>query len=188
MLASPRQSSSLRRNAAAAATRQEETSGMHLSDRITGGFLVLLGALAFWGGSRLPAVPGQDVGPAVFPIVVGGGLVLCGLMIALGIGHSFEEAEIEPVEAHEGLARWLGERRALAAFVPPALMLFYVLASETLGFLPTAFVMVLVAALALGASLRLAAGMAVCAPPLVHLVFYKLLRVPLPEGLLAAPW
>ncbi|MBP0466173.1 tripartite tricarboxylate transporter TctB family protein [Roseomonas sp. PWR1] len=161
---------------------------MHLSDRVTGLFLAVLGALAFWGGSRLPAVPGQDVGPAVFPMVVGGGLVLCGVLIAIGIGRSFEEAEVEPVEAHEGLARHLGDRRALAAFVPPALLLFYALASETLGFLPTAFVMVLLAALSLGASLRLAVIMAVGAPPLVHLVFYKLLRVPLPAGLLPAPW
>jgi hypothetical protein len=30
--------------------------------------------------------------------------------------------------------------------------------------------------------------MALGAPPLVHLVFYTLLRVPLPEGLLAMPW
>ncbi|MBR0681330.1 tripartite tricarboxylate transporter TctB family protein [Roseomonas eburnea] len=161
---------------------------MHLSDRITGGFLVLLGALAFWGGSRLPAVPGQDVGPAVFPMVVGGGLALCGALIVLGIGHSFEDEETEPVEAHEGLARWLGAWRALAAFVPPALLLFYVLASEALGFLPTAFVMVAVAALSLGASPRLALAMAVAAPPVVHLVFYKLLRVPLPAGILPAPW
>lgn len=161
---------------------------MHLSDRVTGLFLAILGSLAFWGGSRLPAVPGQDVGPAVFPMVVGGGLVACGLLIAVGIGHSFEDEEAEPVEAHEGLARWLGSWRALAAFVPPALLLFYVLASERLGFLPTAFVIVLVAAVALGASLRLSLAMAVGAPPLVHLVFYKLLRVPLPEGLLAAPW
>jgi len=161
---------------------------MHLSDRVTGGFLVLLGALAFWGGSRLPAVPGQDVGPAVFPMVIGAGLVLCGALIAIGIGRSFEDAEVEPVEAHAGLARWLGEWRVLAALVPPALLVFYALASETLGFLISAFVMVLLTALALGASPRLAAAMAVGAPPLVHLVFYKLLRVPLPEGLLAAPW
>ena len=59
---------------------------MHLSDRVTGLFLVVLGALAFWGGSRLPGVPGQDVGPAVFPMVVGGGLALCGVLIALGVG------------------------------------------------------------------------------------------------------
>jgi len=161
---------------------------MHLSDRSTGGFLVVLGALAFWGGSRLPGVPGQDIGPAVFPMVIGAALVLCGTLIALGIGRSFEEPDPEPEEAHAGLALWLGRRRVLAALVPPALLVFYALASETLGFLISAFVMVLLTALALGASVRLAAGMALGAPPLVHLVFYKLLRVPLPEGLLAMPW
>jgi putative tricarboxylic transport membrane protein len=172
----------------AATSAQGEARQMHLSDRVTGGFLVLLGALAFWGGSRLPGVPGQDVGPAVFPMVIGAGLVLCGTLIAIGIGSSFEEPDPDPVEAHAGLARWLGPWRVLAAFVPPALLVFYALASETLGFLPAAFVMVLLSALALGASWRLALGMAVCAPPAVHLVFYKLLRVPLPDGLLAAPW
>ncbi|MBR0648503.1 tripartite tricarboxylate transporter TctB family protein [Roseomonas terrae] len=161
---------------------------MHLSDRVTGGFLVLLGAFAFWAGSRLPAVPGQDVGPAVFPMVIGGGLMLCGALIVLGVGRSFEEPDPEPTEAHAGLARWLGKRRVLAALVPPALLLFYVLAADTLGFLLTGFAMVLIAALSLGATLRLAVAMAIAAPPVIHLVFYKLLRVPLPEGLLAAPW
>ena len=58
------------------------------------------------------------------------------------------------------------------------------LAAETLGFLPTAALMVLATALALGASARLAIGMAVVAPFAVHAVFYKLLRVPLPWGVL----
>jgi putative tricarboxylic transport membrane protein len=161
---------------------------MHLSDRITGGFLVLLGALAFWGGSRLPGVPGQDVGPAVFPMVIGAGLMLCGTLIALGIGRSFEAPEPEDADATPGLAGRLGRFAPLAAMVPPALLIFYMLAAERLGFLVTASAMVLACALALGASWRLALGMALVAPPAVHLVFYKLLRVPLPEGLLAAPW
>jgi putative tricarboxylic transport membrane protein len=161
---------------------------MHLSDRVTGGFLVLLGALAFWGGSRLPGVPGQDVGPAVFPMVIGAGLVLCGSLIALGIGRSFEEALPETDEPTSGLAGLLGRFAPLAALVPPALLVFYVLVVETLGFLPTAAIMVLACSLALGASWRLALGMALVAPPCVHLVFYKLLRVPLPDGLLTAPW
>jgi putative tricarboxylic transport membrane protein len=161
---------------------------MHLSDRVTGGFLVLLGALAFWGGSRLPGVPGQDVGPAVFPMVIGAGLVICGTLIALGIGRSFEAPERGDGEATPGLAGRLGRFAPLAAMVPPALLIFYMLTAERLGFLLSASVMVLACALALGASWRLAAGMALFAPPFVHLVFYKLLRVPLPEGLLAAPW
>ena len=62
------------------------------------------------------------------------------------------------------------------------------LAVEPLGFLPTAAIMVLVAGLALGARPALAVPIALVAPPLVHLAFYKLLRVPLPAGLVPAPW
>jgi putative tricarboxylic transport membrane protein len=158
---------------------------MHLSDRVTGLFLAVLGALAFWGGSRLPAVPGQDVGPAAFPMVIGTGLVLCGLLIAAGIGRSFEAEEAPEQAPSRGLAKRFGPG---AAFLPPVLLIFYVLAAERLGFLPTAAIMLLVAATALGASWRLAIGVALVGPPAVHLVFYKLLRVPLPDGVLPAPW
>jgi putative tricarboxylic transport membrane protein len=40
----------------------------------------------------------------------------------------------------------------------------------------------------LGARLKLAVPVALLAPVGVHLVFYKLLRVPLPDGLLPMPW
>ncbi|WP_043338803.1 tripartite tricarboxylate transporter TctB family protein [Belnapia moabensis] len=154
---------------------------MQLSDRVTGGVLVVLGGLAAWSGSRLPAVPGQDVGPAAFPMLIGSGLVICGALIALGIGRSFEVPE-EDVPA-------TGSRfGGLRVLIPPALLLFYMLASEPLGFLLTAGIMVFVVAWALGASMRLAVPLALVAPVLVHLAFYKLLRVPLPDGVLPAPW
>lgn len=156
---------------------------MHLSDRMTGGALVLLGAAAAWGGSRLPAVPGQEVGPAAFPMLIGFGLIACGVMIALGVGRSFEAEEIE--QAHSGSVM---DRLGLRVLTPPALLLFYVLVAERLGFLLTGAVMVFLGALALRASLRLAIPLAIVAPLLVHLAFYKLLRVPLPEGILGAPW
>lgn len=156
---------------------------MQLSDRITGGALVVLGAAAAWGGSRLPAVPGQDVGPAAFPMLIGFGLIACGAMIALGIGRSFEVEE-EPEENSGSVMSRFG----LRVLTPPALLLFYMLAVDHLGFLLTAGVMVFVGVLALRGSLRLAIPMAIVAPLFVHLAFYKLLRVPLPDGLLGAPW
>ena len=154
---------------------------MHLSDRTTGAFLVALGVTAAYAGSRLPAVPGQDVGPAAFPMVIGSGLAICGVLVALGIGQGFEAPE-------QADAPHASRAFGLRALIPPALLLFYVLAVDTLGFLPTAAAIVLVAALALGARPRLAVPIALVAPALVHLVFYKLLRVPLPAGLLPAPW
>jgi putative tricarboxylic transport membrane protein len=91
-----------------------------------------------------------------------------------------------PEEEDAGPGPWrLGGLRAL---VPPALLAFYVYASEPLGFLLTGAIMVFVAALSLGARPRLAVPIAIVAPLLVHLAFYKLLRVPLPAGVLPAPW
>jgi putative tricarboxylic transport membrane protein len=165
---------------------------MYLSDRFTGPFLVGLGALAAYGGSRLPPVPGQQVGPNVFPMVIGTGLVLCGLMIAFGVGRQFEEEAEADLAAHENPPEPAEAQHSsfygLRALIPPALLLFYALVVERLGFVPTAAIIALVVAKALGASWWLAVPLAALAPIAVHLVFYKLLRVALPPGLLPMPW
>jgi putative tricarboxylic transport membrane protein len=163
---------------------------MQLSDRFTGLFLVALGGLAAYGGSRLPPVPGQQIGPNVFPMVVGTGLVLCGALIAFGVGKQFQDEAEAELAAHSSETEtkapvWW---RGLMALVPPGLLLFYVLAVDRLGFLVTAAIIVFTAATALGARLRLALPLAIGAPLFVHLIFYKLLRVPLPPGLIPAPW
>ena len=168
---------------------------MRLSDRYTGLLTLGLGALAFYGGSRLPPVPGQQIGPNVFPMVIGAGLVICGLLIALGIGHTFEEEAEADLVAHSSVAEAEAQERhrhgalyGLRVLLPPALLLFYVYAVDRLGFVPTAAAIILVAALAFGARLRLALPLAALAPIGVHLIFAKLLRVPLPPGLLPMPW
>ena len=165
---------------------------MQLSDRVTGLFLVVLGSAAAYGGWLLPPVPGQQIGPNVFPMVIGFGLVLCGAMIALRIGHSFEEdIELEP--APPGSETQAADQRAgwgagLKALIPPGMLLFYVLTVDRLGFALTAAAMIFTVSLALGGRLRLAIPLAVAAPLFVHLVFSKLLRVPLPQGLIPLPW
>ena len=167
---------------------------MRLSDRVTGLVIFGLGAVAAYAGSRLPPVPGQKVGPSAFPFVIGIGLCLCGLMIALRIGHSFEDEAEADLAAHSDLPT---EEQVLAAhgplyqlrvLIPPALLLFYALAADRLGFYVTTVVMILTAAFAFGAKPRLALPVALITPVLVHLVFYKLLRVPLPSGLVPMPW
>jgi putative tricarboxylic transport membrane protein len=165
---------------------------MRLSDRITGSFVATLGVLATYGGSQLPPVPGQDVGPSAFPMVIGIGLILCGAMIALGIGHSFEEEAEADLAAVEGPPQRAQPAAPpiykLRALLPPGLLLFYVYAADRLGFVPTAAVMIFAASVAFGARLRVALPLAILAPVAIHLIFYKLLRVPLPPGLLPMPW
>jgi putative tricarboxylic transport membrane protein len=72
--------------------------------------------------------------------------------------------------------------------LPPAILLFYVFAVDWLGFIPTAALVVAAVSLALGASLRLAIPLALLTPIGVHLIFGKLLHVPLAGGLLPMPW
>lgn len=163
---------------------------MHLSDRLSGVGLVALGALTYWGGYGLPPVPGQVIGPAVFPMVVGAGLILCGALIAFGIGASFEE-EVKLVEGTQEVPERLPDATWLLAAktaVPPVMLLFYAFAVDRLGFVPTGAIMVLATALAMRCRPRNAVVVALVAPVLIHLVFVKLLRVPLPAGLLPMPW
>jgi putative tricarboxylic transport membrane protein len=125
-------------------------------------------------------------------MVIGIGLILCGLMIALGIGHSFEDEAEADLAAVQGPSQQaepaspLGSR--LRALLPPGLLVFYVYAVDRIGFVPTAALMIFASALAFGARPRVALPLAALAPIAIHLIFYKLLRVPLPPGLLPMPW
>ena len=161
--------------------------------------LVGLGAAAYWGGSLLPPVPGQQVGPDVFPMVIGASLVACGGLIILGIGRTFEEEEqvvtsatgdVAKAEALEPAREFVSGllHDGWKVLIPPAALFFYYFASERLGFWITASLMIFMLAWSQGAKLKWAVALAVVAPALVHLVFYKLLRVPLPIGLLKFPW
>ncbi len=165
---------------------------MHLSDRITGSFVATLGLVAAYAGSRLPPVPGQDVGPSAFPMLIGVGLLLCGVLIILGIGRSFEEeaeADLAVVDgSSQNASTSISFLYRLRALLPPSLLLFYVIAVDRFGFVPTAAIIIFTAAVAFGAKLRLALPLAAVAPIAIHLIFYKLLRVPLPAGLLPMPW
>ncbi len=150
------------------------------ADRFGGLMLGALGVATITAATRLPAIPGQPIGPAVFPYVIGSGLCLCALLILFSAGAGSEEA---PSQTPRSRTVTL-----LRLALPSLLLVFYVAAVETLGFLVTGFVVVLSAALLLGARPRLALPLAVAMPVLIHTIFSTLLRVPLPLGLLSLPW
>ena len=81
-----------------------------------------------------------------------------------------------------------GRFYGLRALFPPALLLFYVVAADKLGFILTAAFIVLVTSTALGARPKLSVPLAILAPIGIHLIFAKVLRVPLPIGLIPMPW
>jgi putative tricarboxylic transport membrane protein len=60
---------------------------------------------------------------------------------------------------------------------------FYVTVSESLGFLPTAVILLMTLFLVFEVKLQTALVVAVIGSLVIHTLFYKLLKVPLPWGL-----
>lgn len=164
---------------------------MKISDRLTGIFLALLGLATFWGGSRFPPVPGQQVGPSAFPMVIGAGLMLLGVLIALHVGRSFEDEAEAELAAHSvpdiEAERYAASRRWLV-LLPPGLLVFYYIASERIGFVPVAALMIGILAYMFEAKPKFILPVSIGGAVIIHLIFIKLLRVPLPPGLLPMPW
>ena len=66
----------------------------------------------------------------------------------------------------------------------PLSLVFYIGVSEPLGFLPTAFVLLLALFLTFRTRVMVALPVAMASALLIHTIFYKLLKVPLPWGIL----
>jgi len=147
-------------------------------DRWVGLGLATLALAVLWSARSFPDVPGQKLGAAFLPMIVGVGLLLCGLALVVRSfrGSAYAEAEAEAqatpeVEEHFG-----------SAVVIVGAVLAYILLSERIGFLFIAPLCLLAVFLALRVRWSTAVLSAISGTLFVHLAFYKLLRVPLPWG------
>lgn len=122
-------------------------------------------------------MPGQKFGPAWFPGLVAVGLGVCGGVLVF----SGFRARAPWFQFPE----WMQRAQARAAVIAVlAGLAFYILAADTLGFHITAIAIVALWVRVLGASWRVTVAVALLAPLVIHLAFYKGMRVPLPWGLL----
>jgi putative tricarboxylic transport membrane protein len=120
-------------------------------------------------------MPGQKFGPAWFPGLIAVGLIVCGALLA---ARSRKDVLV-------AFPDWFRSPRAVAGVTSViAGLLFYVLAADWLGFYLTALLILVVWMRILGASWRVTLPVAVVATVVIHLSFYKLLRIPLPWGVL----
>ena len=148
---------------------------MQRADRWVGIGLALLALVVLWTARAFPDVPGQKLGAAFLPMIVGVGLLLCaiGLVVRSMRGKAYADAgpRAAPGSEHFG-----------SALVIIAAIVAYLLLSERLGFLLVAPLCLL----AVFRAFRIGSGRgllwAVGGTAVVHLAFYKLLRVPLPWG------
>lgn len=152
---------------------------MKLNDAIFGLVLALLGAVVLFTVQSFPKIPGQQVGPALFPGLIAAGLCVGGVVLMVRGWHARAAA---PWVRFEGWTQ--SPRHVLGLVVLVASVLFYMLAADKLGFLLTATLILTAMFYVLRVPLGRSLLIAIIASLLIHFAFYKLLRVPLPWGLL----
>ncbi|TQM38324.1 tripartite tricarboxylate transporter TctB family protein [Pseudonocardia cypriaca] len=145
-------------------------------DLVSGLLAAVLGAAVVLHVRTFPELPDGQPGPALFPSIVGGLLVLFGLVLVVRAVLARGEPAADPDAGITGR----GRLRALAVL---GLVVGYVLLAETLGFLLTMGVLLFLLMWLLGARPLVAVLAAAATTGFILLVFEELLLVPLPQGL-----
>lgn len=150
---------------------------MKLSDTAWGVLLLALALGVLWSIQGFPRIPGQNIGPAAFPGLLASILAVCAVLLIVRGARQHEP--------HLSLGAWLRSPHHVGNFLLTiGVLLFYILAADTLGFLVCAVAILMALFWKLGVKLPLALAVAVMAALTIHLIFYKLLRVTLPWGVL----
>lgn len=150
---------------------------MRINDAVIGAVLLAVAVAVFLYARTLPAIPGQQYGAAVFPMLVACGLGGCGVALAFAGIRNWEGA-FTPAAWMRTSVAW--RRLGLTLL----LVLFYIFGSDRLGFLPVSFVLLFVMFTMLGGRWWVAALIAAAVTLIVAKSFGNLLLVPLPRGLL----
>jgi len=156
---------------------------MKVNDAVWGALFLLLSVVILLHVQGFPTIPGQKVGPALFPGVIAAALSVCALLlIARGIVARPKGGESAPWFV---AGDWMRSRRHLLAFtLVIGVNIFYILLVDQLGFILTGTIYLAVLFAVFGVRLRNNLPLALVITLVIHYAFYKLLRVPLPWGLL----
>jgi putative tricarboxylic transport membrane protein len=150
---------------------------MKISDAVMGALLLVLAAAIGIYVSGFPGMSGQRYGAALFPGMIAAGLAGCGaLLLARGVRAKAPAFEF---------AQWTREAPLIGNFaLVCGALLFYIFAADPLGFMLTGLLLLLALFLKLGVRPLTSIVVAPVAVLVIHLLFYKLLKVPLPWGIL----
>ena len=152
---------------------------MKINDAVFGVVLLLLGVVVVVHVQAFPMIPGQQVGPALFPGLIASGLAVCGaLLIVSGVRNRAAEPWYETAD-------WMRSGRHFVSFVAiVGGVAAYVLFADAVGFLILAPVLLWIWFTVLGVRRSVAIVVALAATVVIWYAFYKVLRVPLPWGVL----
>src|SRR3990170_52680 len=128
---------------------------MKFSDRLSGLLILIFGVAIVAYARTFPAMPGQSVGPPLFPTVIGGGLALLGATLMFTVARTPGGSWIE-------LDDWVRRPRMVFNFALVIVdLVFYALVVNRLGFFITSFVFLAALFLTFGVARRWIAPLAV---------------------------
>jgi putative tricarboxylic transport membrane protein len=157
------------------------------NDALWGAALMLFAAALLVHVQGFPTIPGQRVGPSALPGALAVGLAICGAILFVR-GLRARAGAASPTEHGVRWVEWptwFGAPRQVLGFgVLVAVNLLYLLAVQWLGFVLTGVIYLWALMAVLQVRPLRALLIAVVMTLLIHYAFYKLLRVPLPWGLL----
>ena len=152
---------------------------MRLNDAVFGVLLIVFAIAEIAHTRTFPSLHGQAYGPDLFPIMIGVGFLVTGAILTWqGLAQRAGQPLLE-------VGPWAEDRRNVVSFALVLLaLLFYIVASDWLGFIPTAFIIMLVLLKSFGSGLVTAVVIAALTTLGIQALFARVLLVPLPWGLL----
>jgi putative tricarboxylic transport membrane protein len=154
---------------------------LKVNDAITGAMFLALAIGVFLYSGSFPAMRGVAYGPDLFPRIIAAMMALGGVVLIFG---GLRHARTSPLVE---LANWARNPRSYVRFIAVVGgMLFYILMSDRLGFSLTAVVLLagLLAVTRGPARLGSSLVIAVVVTAAMYFVFARMLRVPLPFGVI----
>ncbi|HEY3177348.1 MAG TPA: tripartite tricarboxylate transporter TctB family protein [Casimicrobiaceae bacterium] len=152
---------------------------MKFNDAVFGAVLLVLGIAVLVHVPSFPQMAGQKVGPALFPGLIAAGLIACALILIVnGVKQRATQPWINTGE-------WTRSRQHIGAFfVTIGVVVAYIALADKVGFLIIGPLVLFALFIAYGVRPITAFAVAIVVTLVIHYAFYKLLRVPLPWGVL----
>lgn len=143
-------------------------------DRLMGLLLCALSVVLILSAMQIRRVIPIGIGPGAFPVVLASALGILGLVLIIRSQPAFNPALTLPAG------------RTLAALaIYGGVAAFALLAFESLGFIVTGAITLIVVGRMLGAGWRALVTTAIVAPVTMHLIFERVFAVPLPAGIVS---
>jgi putative tricarboxylic transport membrane protein len=152
---------------------------MRFNDSVFGVVLIVFAIADIAYAQTFPRLHGQDYGPNLFPTIIGAGFLILGAIL---IVRGMMQSASVPLMT---IGDWAQDRNNVINVVTLiACILFYILFSTWLGFVPTSMLVLSVLLVRLGSSWPVSLAVAMTTTLVIHTLFAKILLVPLPWGLL----